>query len=45
MSIERIFTRTKRRAPQVEHARVRVVAGRESKVTGISVASTSRGRT
>jgi hypothetical protein len=28
MSIERIFTRTKRRAAQLEHARVRVVAGK-----------------
>lgn len=28
MSIERIFTRTKGRAPQLEHARVRVVAGK-----------------
>jgi uncharacterized protein YcbX len=28
MSIERIFTRTSGRAPQLEHARVRVVAGK-----------------
>jgi hypothetical protein len=45
MSIERIFTRTGGRGAQLEHARVRVVAGKGIEGDRYFGRATSRGRT